>query len=179
MRSIRTVVMAALFLLTVAVSLSHSNVAAARCKVMSPSYSVPSEAAPSQNIQTATSVSGSCVSDGEDYYSVRVDVTDVHSGFILSDNSTPIGYNATDFNVTVENTVTTPANNGTWQLLIDVYVIRAGGTGGSYLLDYRNSTNAAIQIGATTPVPEFPAAIGLTAGISLFSVAVVLKKRRE
>jgi hypothetical protein len=179
MKSLQITGLTALLFIIAIMSLSHSNVDAARCQVRPPSYSLPSQAQPNQQVQSATTVDGSCGSNGEDYYSVRVDLIDVNSGLILSDNSTPIGYNATYFNVTVENRVTTPSTNGTWYLDIDVYVIRAGGTGGSYLLDYRNSTNATIQIGGTTPVPEFPVAFGLTVATSLSCAAVIMRKRRE
>jgi len=147
--------------------------------VSSPSYNVPTTAEPGQRIQTATSVSGSCTSNGEDYYSVRVDLTDVNSGLIVSDNSTPIGYNATYFNVTVENSAITPSTNGTWNLKINVYVIRAGGTAGSNLLDYTNSTNATIQIGASTPTPEFPTALSLTLAIGLWATLAILRGRER
>jgi len=167
------------FALILAFSVSHSEVNAVRCQVGNVTYSIPTQAGPGQQIESSTNVNGSCVSNGEDYYSVRVDVADVATGSIISSNSTPIGYNATMFNSTVENFVTTPSSNGTWSLNIDVYVIRAGGTGGSYLLDYRNSTTVAIQIGGTTPVPEFPSAWGPTAAIAFLGASAVLRRRQS
>jgi hypothetical protein len=134
---------------------------------------------PNQQIKSSTNVTGSCVSDGEDYYSVRVDLIDTSSGAIISSNSTPIGYNAENFTVTVENVATTPSNNATWHLYINVYVIRAGGTGGSNLLDYRNSTNATIQIGAPTPIPEFPITQSFSAVAALFVASVGMQRRRK
>jgi hypothetical protein len=159
-------------------SLSHSVALAARCQVGNVTYSIPQQAAPAQRIETATTVDGSCVSDGEDYYSVRVDLVDAPSSSIVSSNSTPIGYDATNFTVTVENIATTPSNNGTWYIDVDVYVIRAGGTSGSYLLDYHTSSNATIQIGAPTPVPEYSATAIFTLTIG-FWVAVTAVWRRK
>jgi hypothetical protein len=140
---------------------------------------IPKQAAPSQRMETATTVSGSCESNGEDYYSIRVDLIDVPSTLIVSSNSTPIGYNATNFAITVENTVITPANNGTWHILLDVYVIRAGGTSGSFLLDYRTTTNATIQIGGAAPVPEYPGVPIFTVATAFMIVAVTLRRRRR
>ena len=179
MNSVRGLVITTLFCLIALVSLSHSSVAAVRCQVSSPSYVIPSVVVPGQQIQTATSVSGSCTSDGEDYYSVRVDLIDANSGFILSDNSTPIGYNATHFTVTVENTATAPSTNGTWKLNLDVYVIRAGGTAGANLLDYRNSTSATIQVGGSMPTPEFSTTLGLTLAVGLWAALAVLRIRKR
>jgi len=168
-----------LIMLIFTLSLLPTNAFAARCQVAPPTYSVPTEAAPGQQIQALTTVIGSCVSDGEDYYAIRVDLTDASSALIISSNSTPIGYNATNFDITVENTITTPSNNGTWHLDIDVYVIRAGGTGGSYLLDYRAASNATIQIGAPTPVPEFPAATVLVIVMSLSMAVFAIRSRKR
>lgn len=142
-------------------------------------YSIPQQAGPGQRIETGTTVSGSCISDGEDYYSVRVDLIDVPSSLIVSSNSTPIGYNATNFTVTVENMVTTPSNNGTWHIDVDVYVIRAGGTSGSYLLDYRTTSDATILVGAVTPIPEFSGPPILIVALSLFAFATTILRRRR
>jgi hypothetical protein len=167
---------AIVFFLVIVLARSPSIALATRCQIGNVSYMVPQQAVPSQRIETATTVNGSCESNGEDYYSIRVDLIDVPSSMIVSSNSTPIGYNATNFTITVENMVTTPANNGTWHILLNVYVIRAGGTSGSYLLDYRTTDNATIQIGGATPVPEYPGAPMLA--VALIIVAVTLQRRR-
>lgn len=133
--------------------LVSSMVSGARCQISGVSYNYPGQALPSQEIQVETTVLGSCASNGEDYYSVRVDLVDVQSSYIISSTSTPIGHNATDFNVTAVNPAMTPATNMTWPLQIHVYVIRAGGTNGMYLLDYQTISNATIQVGATA-MPE-------------------------
>jgi len=170
---------AIVFFLVIFLARSPSIAFAARCQIRNVSYMIPPQAAPSQRIETASTVSGSCVSDGEDYYSIRVDLIDVPSSLIVSSNSTPIGYNATNFTITVENMVTTPANNGTWHIVLNVYVIRAGGTSGSYLLDYRTTSNATIQIGGAMPVPEYAGSPIFTLATALIILSVTLQRRRK
>ena len=159
--------------------LSNTSVLAARCQISNVSYGYPHQAATSQQILITTMVAGSCASTGEDYYSVRVDLVDIPSGSIVSSNSTPIGYYATNFTVTAENMVTTPANNGTWFLGIDVYVIRAGGTGGAYLLDYKTVGNASIQVGPPAVVPEFPSGSVFGIVVGLCSTALVMSRHKR
>jgi hypothetical protein len=108
---------------------------------------------------------------------IRVDLVDIPSSSIVSSNSTSIGYQASNFTVTAENIVTTPANNGTWHVGIYLYVIREGGTAGSYLLDYQTVGNASIQIGPPAAVPEFPS--GLTIGIVVVLCSTVLSVNRH
>ena len=166
-------------LVTLTLFLSNRSVLAARCQISNVSYGYHHQAATSQQILITTMVAGSCASTGEDYYSVRVDLIDIPSGSIVSSNSTPIGYYATNFTVTAENIATTPANNGTWYLGIDVYVIRAGGTGGSYLLDYRTVGNASIQVGPPVAVPEFHSGSVIGIIIVLCSTALVMNRHKK
>ena len=179
MRSTRMSYVVLLLLVAVTFFLSNTSVFAARCQISNVSYGYPQQAATNQRVLITSTVAGSCVSNGEDYYSVRVDIIDAPSGSIVSSNSTPIGYNATNFNVTAENMPTTPGNNGTWHVAIDVYVIRAGGTGGSYLLDYKTVGNATIQLGPPSAIPEFPS--GMVVGIvtSLCSTALIFNRHRR
>ena len=179
MKTWRVICAALILFLIIVLAPSHSIAFAARCQIRNVSYMIPQQAAPSQRIVTATTVSGSCETNGEDYYSIRVDLIDVPSSLTVSSNSTPIGYNATNFTIRVENMPTTPSNNGTWHIDVNVYVIRAGGTSGSYLLDYQTSSNATIQIGEPTPVPEYPGAQIVPVAMGLFVVAVTLKRRRK
>ncbi len=152
-------------------------VTAARCQISNVSYVYPHQADPNQQITVNTVVSGSCASNGQDYYSVRVDLVDkLAGGPPISRNSTPIGYSASNFTVTAENSVTTPSNNVTWPLEVDVYVIRAGGTDGPALLDYTTVGNATIQVGAIA-VPEFPAFGGYTAIVVLIATILILSQR--
>lgn len=166
-------------LVTLTLFLSNPSVFAARCQISNVSYGYPQQAATSQQILVTSTVAGSCVS-GEDYYLVRVDLVDIPTDSIVSSNSTPIGYQATNFTVTAENIVTTPANNGTWYVGIHLYVIREGGTGGSYLLDYRTVGNATIQVGPPNAVPEFPSGSvsGVVAAFCATALIVNRPKRK-
>jgi len=132
-------------------ALSGSTVKASLCQTITVSSAYPRQASPGQQTQIVTKVAGSCTSDGEDYFAVRVDLADSVSKSILSSNSTSIGYNANNFSVSVENVATAPLNNGTWPLDVNTYMLQAGGVSGTYLL---NATTVAINVGGT-PLPEF------------------------
>ena len=171
------VVLFVLLLSVLLIITTNSSVFATRCNVRNVYYSYPSAASPSQHVDVATNVAGSCASDGEDYYAVRVDLIDQTSNFTISSSDTPIGYNATAFNVTAHNPATTPANNVSWPVEIHVYVIRAGGTNGLYLLDYQNSTIVTIQVGSI-PIPEFHLNPAFEAFAVLTSAVLFLKRFR-
>ncbi len=158
------------------VLLSISSVAAARCHISSVSYAYPQQADPNRQIEVDTRVAGSCVSTGVDYYSLRVDLVDKNSSAILSSSSTPIGYSANNFTVGTQNFATTPSYNATWPLQMYVYVIRAGGTGGAYLLDYKTVGNATIQVGAIA-VPEFHVEPGFAVIAALAAASLMMTSR--
>jgi hypothetical protein len=153
------------------------GVLAVRCNIQNVSYSYPRAASPNQQIDVATGVAGSCASDGEDYYAVRVDLINEISNLTISSSDTPIGYNASAFNVTAHNTATTPAYNVSWPVEIHVYVIRAGGTNGQYLLDYQNSTIVTIQVGSIA-IPEFHLNPAFEA-FAVLGAAILFLKRLE
>ena len=157
--------------------LAIGNVAAARCQISNVAYSYPQQADPNQQIEVDTKVAGSCVTTGVDYYSVRVDLVDKNSSTILSTSSTPIGYSANNFTVTTRNFATAPSYNATWPLQMDVYVIRAGGTNGAYLLDYRTVGNATIQVGAMA-VPEFRSSPWIVVVTSLAAAIMIFRRIR-
>jgi hypothetical protein len=73
------------------------------------------------------------------YYAVRVDLADGVSKSLLSSNSVPIGYNANNFSVTVQNAATVPPGNQTWLIEVDTYMIQAGGLNGKYPSPKMNS----------------------------------------
>lgn len=174
----KTTAFPCLVLAALVMLLALSTVSAARCQISNVTYAYPQVAQPNQQISIGTSIAGSCASDGESYYAVRVDLVDLSSGVIVSSSDTPIGYNAQSFNVTTSNPATTPSTNGTWPLQVHVYVIRAGGTNGMYLLDYETVGNATIQVGSM-PVPEFHLSWGLTVLTTLMATSLVLQKRRN
>jgi len=122
------------------------------CQKIAVSFSYPPQAGENQAVRVSSTVAGSCVSDGEDYFAVRVDLVDNFTGTILASNSTPIGYDATNFSVTVWNAAVTPKSNESWPVAINTYLIQAGAASGKYLL---NETTITIQVG-DTPLPEFP-----------------------
>lgn len=132
-------------------ALSGSAVRASLCQTINVSSAYPHQASAGQQIQIVTTVAGSCTSDGEDYFAVRVDLADSVSNSVLSSNSTPIGYNANNFSVSVENFATAPLSNQTWPINVDTYFIQSGGASGNYLA---NATTVAIQVG-NTPLSEF------------------------
>jgi hypothetical protein len=154
---------------------STSSVASASlCQLSNVSSSYPHQALPNQQIQVSTNVAGSCASNGEDYFAVRVDLVDRLSNSISSSNSVPVGYNAKNFSVTVENHAMTPNENVTWPLEIDVYVLESGGLTGKYLLRVDNAT---IQVGNMS-MPEFNLAPSSMIPITLL-VTVLVVRRRE
>jgi hypothetical protein len=126
--------------------ISMSPADAALCQKIGVSFTYPTHAFENQAMQVSTTVAGSCVSDGEDYFALRVDLVDNFTGGILSSNSTPIGYNANNFSVTVRNAAVTPSVNESWPVIVDTYLIQAGATSGKYLL---NATTITIQVGST------------------------------
>lgn len=158
--------------------LALATVSAVRCQISNVTYAYPQSAQPNQQVNVTTNIAGSCASDGEDYYAVRVDLVDPSSSSIISSSSVPIGYNAKSFNVTTSNPATAPSANGTWAIQIHVYVIRAGGTNGMYLLDYETLGNATIQVGSVA-VPEFHFGWELASLTALIATSLILHQRRS
>ena len=150
--NIRTVLCSSMIAWILLVVVSGSTVTASLCQTVTVSSAYPHQASPAQSLQVITSIAGSCTSDGEDYFSIRVDLLNGSTKSLLSSNSTPIGYNANDFSAKVENGVTAPSSNQTWPIEVDTYLIQAGGVSGSSLL---NATTLTIQVGDTS-LPEFP-----------------------
>jgi hypothetical protein len=147
----RTALCSCLILAVLFAMISTSNVAAQSCQKVTVSSNYPKQAAPKEQVQVTTTIAGSCASGPEDYFSVRVDVTDSVSKALLSSNGGPIGYSVTNFSVNVQNSVTTPTGNLTWLIEIDSYLIINAQE------SHSNSTTGKIQVGST-PVPEFHSA---------------------
>ena len=148
-----------------------SAVSSSLCTLDSVTSTYPHEAQPNQQIQVNTTIVGSCASDGEDYFSARADLVDKQANSTISSNSIPIGYNANNFSVTIQNVAVTPSSNGTWPLEVDVYVTESGGVNGKYLLTVNNAT---IQVG-TSPMPEFH--IDLVIPAILFAAILLMRTR--
>jgi hypothetical protein len=149
--------------------ISSSNVAAQSCQKVTVSSNYPNQAAPKEQVQVTTTIAGSCTSGPEDYFSVRVDVTDPVSKAQLSSNNVPIGYSTTNFSVNVQNSVTTPTGNMTWLIQIDSYLVIDA------QISHLNSTTGRIQVGIT-PIPEFPAAQPI---VLLLAVAATVSLSRR
>jgi hypothetical protein len=108
------------------IAVSGSTVLTSLCQTINVSSTYHHQASPSQQTQVVTTMAGSCTSGGEDYFAVRVDLADSASKSILSSNRPPIGYNANNFSVKVENVVTTPLTNQTWPIDVDTFLLQVG-----------------------------------------------------
>lgn len=149
-------------------------VSASLCQSVNVASSYPHQTFPNQPVQVITTVAGSCTSDGEDYFAVRVDLVDSTTKSILSSNSAPIGYNAVNFSAKVQNTAIAPLRNQTWPIEIDTYMIQAGGLSGKYLL---NATSVIIQVGEA-PVPEFAPNRSNVLLLVLIGITLTLHRRK-
>ena len=150
-------------------------VSASLCQSVNVSSSYPNQTFPNHPVQVITTVAGSCTSDGEDYFAVRVDLVDGTTKSILSSNSAPVGYNAVNFSAKVQNTAIAPLRNQTWPIEIDTYLIQAGGVNGKYLL---NATSAIIQVGET-PVPEFEPSRSFVLLLVLTGITLTVYRRKH
>lgn len=153
---------------------TNSAASASLCQLSNVASTYPHQALPNQQIQVSTNVAGSCASNGEDYFAVRVDLVDKLSNSMPSSNSVPVGYNAKNFSVTVENHAVTPHENVTWPLEIDVYVLESGGLAGKYLLRVDNAT---IQVGNMS-MPEFNLAPSSVIPLTLLVTVLVIRQRK-
>jgi len=153
--------------------LSSSSVAASLCQTIGASTKYPQSASPNRDVPVVTTVAGSCTSDGEDYFAVRVDLVDRTSNLVLSSNSTPIGYNANNFTVSVRNNALSPTGNESWAINVNTYLVQAGATSGKYLL---NSTTITIQIGDAA-LPEFQAEPILILAITAMGLVLTLEEQ--
>jgi len=153
--------------------LSAPLVSSSLCQLTGVTSTYPHYALPDQHIQVSTTIAGTCASDGEDYFSARVDLVDKLANMTISSNSTPIGYNAKNFSVTVENMAVTPSLNVTWPLEVDVYVTESGGVNGKYLLTVND---AIIQVG-TLPMPEFRVDSNLA--ITALTITILMLRRKH
>jgi len=170
----RATVCLALIVAVLLVVIPGSSVAGSLCQSIKVSSTYPHQAPPRGQMQVITTAAGSCTSDGEDYFSVRVDLLDGTSNTLLSANSAKIGYDANNFSVTVQNAATAPSTNQTWPLEVDTYLIQAGGTSEQSLL---NSTTIMIQVGGDTPLPEFRANTSLVF-VAVFGLTSIIIFRR-
>jgi hypothetical protein len=172
----RTRTVLCLCLITAAVSVLGltPSATASLCQTIAVSTAYPHQALTKQTVSLTTTVTGSCTSDGEDYFAVRVDLVDNASSTVLSSNSTSIGYNANNFSVNVGNTAVSPQKNQTWLITVNTYLIQAGSISGKYLL---NTTAIMIQIGYN-PLSEFQFNGSLEAVLAVMGAVLALTVAR-
>ncbi len=99
------------------------------CLVQSINYDFPSPVTLGQQITVKTHLTATCVQWPPYWnaYSMRVDLTNIANGYVLSTTTYQVGYAQTYIDQTFLNTATAPNTAGTWSLRVDVYIW--GGSG--------------------------------------------------
>jgi len=110
------------------------------CLVQSVNYDFPNSVTPGQQVIVKTHIKATCViwPPYLTAYSMRVDLTDISTGYVLSTRAYMVGYAQSYIDQVFLNTGTAPNSVGTWQLRVDVYI-----WGGSeqllvHMVDYAN-----------------------------------------
>jgi hypothetical protein len=114
-----------IFVLLVA---SLPTASAPPCLVQSVNYDFPSSIAIGQQITAKTHLTATCV-QWPPYaaaYGIRVDLTDISTGFVLSTTTYQVGYTQTYIDEVFLNTAIAPNSPGTWSLKVDVYIWESG-----------------------------------------------------
>jgi hypothetical protein len=94
------------------------------CFVQNVNYDVPSSVAVGKQITVKTHITATCVQwppYGTEY-SIRVDLTDLATGFVLSSTTYQVGYAQTYIDQVFLNNATAPNSPGTWSLRVDAYI---------------------------------------------------------
>ena len=101
-------------------------------------YDFPPSATHGQQITVKTHISATCVQwpPYATAYSIRVDLTNVATGFVLSTNTYQVGYAQTYIDQVFFNTATAPNSPGTWSLRVDVYIWGGSGQLLIHMTDY-------------------------------------------
>jgi hypothetical protein len=116
------------------------------CIVQSINYNFPSSVTLGQQITVNTHLMAACVQwppYGTEY-SIRVDLTNVATGFVLSTTTYQVGYAQTYIDQVFPNTGTAPNSPGTWLLRVDVYIWGGSGQLLVHMADY-----AKLPVGGT------------------------------
>ena len=94
------------------------------CIVQSVNYEFPSSVTPGQQITVSTHLDAIFVvwPPYLTAYSIRVDLTDISTGYVLSTTAYMVGYAQSYIDQVFLNTGTAPGSAGTWQLRVDVYI---------------------------------------------------------
>ena len=106
--------------------------------VQSINYDFPSSATVGQQITVKTNMTATCVQwpPYATFYTIRVDLTNVATGFVASTTTYQVGFAQTYIDQVFLNTATAPNSQGTWSLRVDVYVWGGSGQLLVHLTDY-------------------------------------------
>ena len=94
------------------------------CLVQNVNYDLPSSVTVGQQITVRTHITATCVQwppYGTEY-SIRVDLTDLSTGFVLSTTTYQVGYAQTYIDQVFLNNAIAPNSPGTWSLRVDAYI---------------------------------------------------------
>jgi len=108
------------------------------CLVQNVNYVFPSSVTLGQQITVKTDLTATCVQwpPYATAYSIRVDLTNISTGFVLSTTSYQVGYAQTYIDQVFLNTATAPTSPGTWLLRVDVYIWGGSGQLLIHMTDY-------------------------------------------
>jgi len=108
------------------------------CVVQSINYDFPSPVTLGQQITVKTQITATCVQWPPYWnaYSMRVDLTNVATGFVLSTTTYQVGYAQTYIDQVFLNTAKAPTSPGTWLLRVDVYIWGGSGQLLVHMTDY-------------------------------------------
>jgi hypothetical protein len=108
------------------------------CLIQSINYDFPSSITVGQHITVKTHITATCVQwpPYATAYSIRVDLTDVSTGFVLSTTTYQVGYAQTYIDQVFLNTANGANSAGTWALRIDVYIWGTSGQLLIHMVDY-------------------------------------------
>ncbi|MGP8070408.1 MAG: hypothetical protein ACLP5V_11015 [Candidatus Bathyarchaeia archaeon] len=108
------------------------------CLVQNINYDFPSSVTLGQQITVKTHLIATCV-QWPPYgtaYSIRVDLTNIANGYVLSTTTYQVGYAQTYIDQVFLNTGTAPTSPGTWLLRVDVYIWGGSGQLLVHMTDY-------------------------------------------
>ena len=108
------------------------------CLIQSVTYDFPSSVAPGQSITVQTHLKASCVQwpPYATAYSIRVDLTNLSNGYVLSTTTYQVGWAQTYIDQVFYNTATAPNSKGDWHLRVDLYIWGGDGQLLIHLTDY-------------------------------------------
>ena len=108
------------------------------CLVQDVNYDFPSSVTVGQEITVKTHLTATCVQwpPYATAYSIRVDLTDISTSYVLSTTTYQVGYAQTYIDQVFNNTSTTPNSPGTWSLRVDAYIWGGEGQMIVHMVDY-------------------------------------------